>query len=105
MLIVNLKTQITNLVRFFKAIATTVEFVLNKQVKPFITTIKAITSDGVDPNEDCKVGQYTMTDLQRSVSSACRQASVLDYNELRVLCRLFSTAHSPSAHTTLYSGI
>ena len=61
----NLKAQITNIVRVFKAIATTIEFVLDKQVKPFIDTMRASTSD------DAKVGQYTMTDLQRSVSSAC----------------------------------
>ena len=60
-LVVNLKAQITNMVRFFKATATIVEFVLNKQVKPFINAMRAGTA--------FEVGQYTMTDLQRSVSS------------------------------------
>ena len=69
-IVVNLKAQITNMVRFFKAIATTVEFVVNKQVKPFITTMWASTSDDADSDTALKVGQYTMTDLQRSVSSA-----------------------------------
>ena len=68
MLIVNLKAQITNLVRFFKAIATTVDFVLKKQVNPFIDTMKMIVSNGADPNAAFKVGPYTLTDLQRSVS-------------------------------------
>ena len=71
-LAVNLKAQIINLVRFFNAIATIVEFVLNKQVKPFVTTMNAITGNGADPNSDFKIGQYTLTDLQRSVSSARR---------------------------------
>ena len=70
-LVVNLKAQITNIVHFFKAISTTIEFVLNKQVKPFIDTMRASTSD------DAKVGQYTMTDLQRSVSSACVKFLIL----------------------------
>ena len=68
MLVANLKAQITNLVRFFKAIATTVQLVLDKQVKPFVATIKAIASNGADPNAAFKVGPYTLTDLQRSVS-------------------------------------
>ena len=70
-LVVNLKAQITNIVGFFEAIASTVELVLYKQVKPFIDTMRASTSD------DAKVGEYTITDLQRSVSSACVKFLIL----------------------------
>lgn len=68
MLIVNLKAQVTNLVRFFKAIATTVDFILKKQVNPFIDIMKMIVSNGADPNAAFKVEPCTLTDLQRSVS-------------------------------------
>ncbi|KAI1869369.1 hypothetical protein JX265_006459 [Neoarthrinium moseri] len=65
-LILNLKDQITNLVRFFRGIASIVEVCVKYHVEPFIATVKAITSDGDDPNEAYKVGDYTFTDFQRS---------------------------------------
>ncbi|KAI1855398.1 hypothetical protein JX266_000263 [Neoarthrinium moseri] len=65
-LILNLKDQITNLVRFFRGIASIVEVCVKYHVGPFIATVKAITSDGDDPNEAYKVGDYTFTDFQRS---------------------------------------
>ena len=85
-LVVNLKAQITNIVRFFKAVEIIVEFVLNKQVKPFINAMRADTA--------FEVGQYAMIDLQRSVSSACFKVCHFECNKLRVLYRLFSTARS-----------
>jgi hypothetical protein len=68
-LVITLKTQITNLVRFFKAIATVVELAVKYHVKPFIDTLKSITAaDGTDPEKEYKIGNFTLTDYQRSVS-------------------------------------
>ncbi|RMJ18622.1 hypothetical protein CDV36_001733 [Fusarium kuroshium] len=63
-LALKLKNEITNLVRFFKAIAVIVQFVAEKHINPYIETIKAMTSGG---GESYKIGTYTLMDLQRSV--------------------------------------
>ncbi|KAL5589346.1 hypothetical protein FOVSG1_011213 [Fusarium oxysporum f. sp. vasinfectum] len=65
-LIIDLKDQITSLVRFFKAIGAIVETCVKFHVEPFLDTIKAITAENDDPNKDYRVGDYTLTDLQRS---------------------------------------
>ncbi|KAF4949191.1 hypothetical protein FGADI_9048 [Fusarium gaditjirri] len=65
-LIIDLKDQITSLVRFFRAIGAIVDTCVKYHVEPFLDTIKAITADGDDPNKDYRVGDYTLTDLQRS---------------------------------------
>ncbi|KAK3371115.1 hypothetical protein B0T24DRAFT_667835 [Lasiosphaeria ovina] len=66
-LIINLKQQITNLVRFFKALASMVELCVKFHVKPFLETIKAIVAaDCTDPYKDLRIGEYTLTDFQRS---------------------------------------
>ncbi|KAL2682382.1 hypothetical protein Neosp_006832 [[Neocosmospora] mangrovei] len=65
-LIVKFKNEITNLVRFFKAITTIIQFVAEKYFNPYIETIKVITSGGGDPGESYKLGPYTLTDLQQS---------------------------------------
>ncbi|TVY67615.1 hypothetical protein Focb16_v002486 [Fusarium oxysporum f. sp. cubense] len=65
-LIIDLKDQITSLVRFFKAIGAIVDTCVKFHVEPFLDTIKAITAENDDPNKDYRVGDYTLTDLQRS---------------------------------------
>ncbi|CZT44825.1 uncharacterized protein RSE6_05064 [Rhynchosporium secalis] len=66
-LIINLKEQITKLVRFFEAIAAVIGISIKYQVDPFLETIKAIVAaDGTDPNKDLKIGDYTLTDFQAS---------------------------------------
>ncbi|KAJ4232276.1 hypothetical protein NW759_002664 [Fusarium solani] len=65
-LVVKLKNEVTNLVRFFKAITTIIQFVAEKHANPYIETIKVITSGGDDPGESYKLGAYTLTDLQQS---------------------------------------
>ncbi|KAJ4380921.1 hypothetical protein N0V85_008717 [Neurospora sp. IMI 360204] len=66
-LIINLKQQVTNLVRFFKAMEALVEMCIKFQVEPFLQTVNAIVAaDGTDPNKDLKIGDYTYTDFQRS---------------------------------------
>ncbi|KAK0660478.1 hypothetical protein QBC41DRAFT_383707 [Cercophora samala] len=66
-LVINLKQQITNLVRFFKALTSLIDMCVQLQVDPFLDTIKAIVAaDGTDPNKDLRIGDYTMTDFQRS---------------------------------------
>lgn len=67
-LIVKLKTEITNLVRFFKTMSMVVQFVVDRHINPYVDTIKAVTGRGEDPGEVYKVGSYTLTDLQQSVS-------------------------------------
>ena len=38
-------------------------------VDPFLETVKAlVAADGTDPNKDLRIGDFTLTDLQRSVS-------------------------------------
>ncbi|KAK3938884.1 hypothetical protein QBC46DRAFT_343143 [Diplogelasinospora grovesii] len=66
-LIINLKQQITNLVRFFKAMASVVEMCVKFHVEPFLDTVKAIVAaDGTDPHKELKIGDFTFTDFQRS---------------------------------------
>lgn len=64
-LAVKLKNEITNLVRFFKAMVVIVQFVAEKHVNPYIGVI---ARGGNDPGDSYKIGSYTLTDLQRSVS-------------------------------------
>lgn len=67
-LIINLKQQITNLVRFFNALTTIIEICITTHVDPFLQTIQASTAaDGTDPTKNFQVGGYTLEDLQRSV--------------------------------------
>ncbi|KAF5567941.1 hypothetical protein FNAPI_517 [Fusarium napiforme] len=54
-----IKTEIVNLVRFFSAISVAVKFITEKYVNPYVDAIKA-GSDGD------KVGPYSMLDFQRS---------------------------------------
>ena len=75
-LVVKLKNEITNLVRFFKSIAVIVKFVQDKHVEPYITTIKAIASGSSD-DVDFKLGNFTLTDLQRSVSTLSKLRTIL----------------------------
>ena len=57
--------------RFFKAIASIVEICVKLQVEPFLETVKAIVAaDGTDPNRDLKIGDYTITDFERTVSDS-----------------------------------
>ncbi|KAF9552933.1 hypothetical protein CPC08DRAFT_673678, partial [Agrocybe pediades] len=66
-LIIHLKQQITNLVRFFKAMSSIVDVCVKFHVEPFLDTIKQlVAADGTDPNQDLKIGNYTLTDYQRS---------------------------------------
>ncbi|RBQ78079.1 hypothetical protein FVER14953_03472 [Fusarium verticillioides] len=67
-LIINLKSQITNLVRFFSAIATTIDVFVNKTVAKFLKTVSiAVSSDSV-ALEKGTVGNYSLLDTERSVS-------------------------------------
>ncbi|KAF5620869.1 uncharacterized protein FTJAE_11548 [Fusarium tjaetaba] len=54
-----IKTEVVNLVRFFSAISVAVKFVTEKYVNPYVDAIKA-GSDGD------KVGPYSMLDFKRS---------------------------------------
>lgn len=65
-LIINMKQQITNLVRFYKAASATVGMIAESLVTPFMDTLKALAMNGEDPNRSMKVGNLTLTDLQRS---------------------------------------
>ncbi|KAG9503540.1 hypothetical protein J7337_003491 [Fusarium musae] len=65
-LIINLKSQITNLVRFFSAIATTIDVFVNKTVAKFLKTVSiAVSSDSV-ALEKGTVGNYSLLDTERS---------------------------------------
>ena len=49
--------------------STIVEMSIRFHVDPFLETVKAlVAADGTDPNKDLKIGNFTLTDLQRSVS-------------------------------------
>ncbi|KAF5597027.1 hypothetical protein FPANT_4181 [Fusarium pseudoanthophilum] len=54
-----IKTEIVNLVRFFSAISVAVRFVTEKYVNPYVDAIKAGNDGGM-------VGPYSMLDFQRS---------------------------------------
>ncbi|KAF5723703.1 hypothetical protein FMUND_1637 [Fusarium mundagurra] len=54
-----IKTEIVNLVRFFNAISVAVRFVTEKYVNPYVDAIKA-------GNDGDRVGPYSMQDFQRS---------------------------------------
>ena len=56
--------------RFFKAMTSVVDMVVKFHVEPFIETIKAlVAADGTDPYKDLRIGDYTLTDFQRSVTT------------------------------------
>ncbi|KAL2061472.1 hypothetical protein VTL71DRAFT_6849 [Oculimacula yallundae] len=66
-LVINMKQQITNLVRFFKTINAVIGMSFKYHVDPFLETVKAIVAaDGTDPNKDLKIGNYTFSDFQAS---------------------------------------
>ncbi|RBR22480.1 hypothetical protein FVER53590_10768 [Fusarium verticillioides] len=54
-----IKTEIVNLVRFFNAISVSIRFVTEKYVNPYVDAIKA-------GNDGDRVGPYSMLDFQRS---------------------------------------
>ncbi|KAF5979523.1 hypothetical protein FBULB1_5729 [Fusarium bulbicola] len=54
-----IKTEIANLVRFYNAISVAVRFVTEKYVNPYVDAIKA-------GNDGDRVGPYSMLDFQRS---------------------------------------
>ena len=58
---VEIKTEIVNLVRFFNAIPVAIRFVTEKYVNPYVEAIKA-------GNDGDSVGPYSMLDFQRSES-------------------------------------
>lgn len=48
--------------------ATIIDVAVKHHVDPFLETIKAtVAADGADPNANLKIGNFTLTDLQRSV--------------------------------------
>ncbi|KAF8803263.1 hypothetical protein BYT27DRAFT_7195858 [Phlegmacium glaucopus] len=66
-LIVHLKAQIQNLVRFFQAISSTIKVVVRLHVNPFLQTIEmSVAADGTDPSRHLVVGNYTLADYQRT---------------------------------------
>jgi hypothetical protein len=67
-LIIHLKSQIENLVRFFQAVSSTLKVVVKLHVNPFIETIQtSVAADGTDPNKRLVVGGYMLADYQRTV--------------------------------------
>ena len=63
-LIVNVKTQIMNLVCFFKSISASIDDVVQFNVTPFLEQITAISSGG---GHTKTIGPFTLTDFQRSL--------------------------------------
>ncbi|KAF5671095.1 hypothetical protein FCIRC_8785 [Fusarium circinatum] len=68
-LIINVKSQITNLVRFFGAITTTIDVVVSKTVTKFLKTVSiAVSSDPVALEKGkIKVGNYSLLDAERTM--------------------------------------
>ncbi|KAI5920341.1 hypothetical protein F4810DRAFT_703039 [Camillea tinctor] len=65
-LIVELKSQITNLVRFFNTMTVVIEICINLHVDPFLETVNMIVAEGDDPHKSVRIGDYTLTDFQRA---------------------------------------
>ncbi|KAL6922413.1 hypothetical protein FSST1_006439 [Fusarium sambucinum] len=65
--IIYMKDQITSLVRFFKAICVVVETLVKFHIEPYLETIRALMAEGDDPNGNYSIGEYTLTDFQRSL--------------------------------------
>ncbi|KAL7619532.1 hypothetical protein AAE478_010072 [Parahypoxylon ruwenzoriense] len=61
-LVINLKGQITNLVRFFNGMSQAIDLAVELHVNPFINHVEGVA----DPNGDYRIGKYTMEDLLRS---------------------------------------
>ncbi|KAI8623310.1 hypothetical protein F5Y19DRAFT_458989 [Xylariaceae sp. FL1651] len=61
-LVINLKDQITNLVRFFNGMSQAIDLTVQLHVNPFIDQISGVA----DPNGGYLLGKYTMEDLLRS---------------------------------------
>ena len=71
-LTITLKGQVMNLVRFFKAMTTVIDICVRLHLEPLVETVEAlVAADGNDPNDpykELKIGDFTLTDPQRSVS-------------------------------------
>jgi hypothetical protein len=66
-----LKQQIVNLLRHLKAIDTIIDLSIKLHVEPFLDTIKlALAQGGSDPYNNLRIGQFTLTDFQRTVSQS-----------------------------------
>ena len=63
-LIINVKTQIKNLVRFFKSASVAIEDVVKVIVTPFIEQITAIRTGG---GHTKTIGTFTLTEFQRTL--------------------------------------
>ncbi|KAF5598361.1 aminotransferase class-III [Fusarium pseudocircinatum] len=70
-LIINLQSQITNLVRFFGVIATTIDVVVSKTVTKFLKTVSiAVSSDPFALEMgNLKVGNYSLLVAERTISA------------------------------------
>lgn len=67
-LIINVKQQIMKLCSFFRAISASIEAVVKYSVHPFLDEIAAdVSADGSGDGKVLKIGDYTFTDLQRSM--------------------------------------
>ncbi|KAF5632495.1 uncharacterized protein FTJAE_7474 [Fusarium tjaetaba] len=66
-LIINIKLQITNLVRFLSAIATIIDVFVSKTITNFLKTVSiAVSSDPV-ALENGKVGNYSLLDAEQTM--------------------------------------
>lgn len=67
-MILQLKAQINNLVKFFNAFTSIVTTVVQLLVEPCLDIAKRVSSGQDDPNAAWSVGGYTLTDKMNAVS-------------------------------------
>lgn len=71
MLIISVKQKVMDLVKFFDGISQTIETMVDNSVDEFLRVLaESVSDDDTDAKlGNLRVGNYTLTDLQRTVSS------------------------------------
>ncbi|KAK7225016.1 hypothetical protein V2G26_013019 [Clonostachys chloroleuca] len=65
-LIINLKQNITDLLRFFNSLSVIIEVAVKTHVEPFLETVTSIVTNGQSDKELIKIADYSLVDLERT---------------------------------------
>jgi hypothetical protein len=95
----HVKSSIMNLCRFFKAMSLTIEAIVKHSVQPFLENIAAGSSDD---DKVAKIGNYTFTDLQRTMlyhSALTIKANFSVFGDIAAMwCELSEKYIMPGVH-------
>ncbi|VUC27244.1 unnamed protein product [Clonostachys rosea] len=66
-LIIHLKQNITDIVRFFNSLAAIIQVVVNTYVEPFRETLHSIVAHDESQKQHIKIANYSLVDLERTI--------------------------------------